>query len=202
MLNDIEMFTRRQAELTLNSDATALLVTDMQNYFLEPDSNAYIPAAEAITDKVNALIKFAEEKQIPVFFTAHVNSEENAAMMSKWWKRLIDENDKTAELSKKLYLPDNSLKIIKHQYDCFYNTGLEAQLRSLGINTLIVCGVMTNLCVETTVRSAFVRGFRVLVPIDATAAYNFEFHKSACLNLAFGFAGICLTEDLIKKTDD
>ncbi len=58
----------------------------------------------------------------------------------------------------------------KTRYSAFYDTDLEQQLRDLKTEALIVCGVTTNVCVESTVRDAFFRDIRVIVPSDATAA--------------------------------
>ena len=56
---------------------------------------------------------------------------------------------------------------------------------------------MTNLCCETTARSAFIRGFDVIMPVDATAAYNYEFHLATFLNLAYMFTRPVKTESLV-----
>jgi nicotinamidase-related amidase len=202
LLKNIEQSLASIREFNVFPAKTALLITDMQNYFLEPDSNAYIPSSPAIIDKINTLTEYAEANSMLTVLTLHTNTKQNAAMMGKWWKRLINANNSYAKLYDKIRVPRNAHIINKSQYDCFYGTNLDELLRHNDIETLIICGVMTNLCVETTARSAFVRGYRVILPIDATAAYNLEFHKSTCLNLAFGFAHICLTEDLWEMAND
>jgi nicotinamidase-related amidase len=58
---------------------------------------------------------------------------------------------------------------------------------------------MTNLCCETTVRSAFVKGFRPVLPIDATAAYNRQFHLATFKNLSFGFTPLMTTIEVIER---
>jgi isochorismate hydrolase len=83
---------------------------------------------------------------------------------------------------------DNDTVLVKHQYDAFHGTRLEELLRSNNIRHPVICGVMTNLCCETTLRSAFVKGFRPVLPLDATAAYNRLLHISAFRNIAFGFS--------------
>ncbi|XXG60368.1 hypothetical protein AAC387_Pa04g2295 [Persea americana] len=61
-------------------------------------------------------------------------------------------------------------------------------LRDKGIEEVIITGVMTNLCCETTARDAFVRGFRVFFSTDATATSSREMHEATLLNLGYGFA--------------
>lgn len=58
----------------------------------------------------------------------------------------------------------------------------------IGVEEVIVIGVMTNLCCETTAREAFVRGYRVFFSTDATATVSGELHDAALMNLAYGFA--------------
>lgn len=89
--------------------------------------------------------------------------------------------------------------IHKPQFDAFFETDLEDRLKENGVEQIIFTGVMTNLCVETTLRSAFVKGFDPILPVDTTAAYNLEFHKSTFKNLSYGFAYTVLLEDLLKE---
>jgi nicotinamidase-related amidase len=88
--------------------------------------------------------------------------------------------------------------LTKSQYDAFYGTDLEGILTRNNVLFPVFCGVMTNLCCETTVRSAFVRGFQPVLPIDATATYNHELHISTYKNLSFGFSPALTTDEVIK----
>jgi isochorismate hydrolase len=85
----------------------------------------------------------------------------------------------------------------KSQYDAFYETRLEDILREKKITQLVICGVMTNLCCETTARSAFVRGLNVFFTVDGTATYNEKFHLATLLNLSYGFAALVLVNELL-----
>jgi isochorismate hydrolase len=83
-----------------------------------------------------------------------------------------------------------------NRYSVFQRTGLEERLRSGEIEELIITGVMTNCCCETTARDAFVKDFRVFFVSDATATANDELHIASLKNLAYGFAHIISTEQL------
>ena len=92
--------------------------------------------------------------------------------------------------------------IRKTQYDAFYRSGLEKALREKGIKRIVIAGVMTHICCETTARSAFVRGYEVIFPVDSTATYNIDFHKATFLNLSHGVVTPLLVEDLAKFLEE
>ncbi|MCK4357591.1 MAG: isochorismatase family protein [Candidatus Cloacimonetes bacterium] len=179
---------------------SALLVLDMQRFFLDECSHAYIPSALPIIPKIKRLADAFNEINLPVILTRHINSKEDAKLMAQWWKDLISEKDNLSEIIPELNLP-NSIVIRKTQYDGFYQTPLENILRENGISQLIITGVMTHLCCETTARSAFIRGFTVFFPIDGTATYNENFHWATLLNLSHGFAIPVLMKELQHYLD-
>jgi nicotinamidase-related amidase len=198
----------------LHPGKAALLVLDMQNYFLDPASHAFTPSAPAVLPNVKKLILMAQKCNMNIIFTRHVNDSVNAGRMGRWWRDMIIENSYESEIYKTVRLYDGKTvggyedktagrydcKIItKDQYDAFYNTDLEEYLRSKNVEQVIISGLLANLCCETTARSAFVRGFEVFFPVDATAAYNRDFHLSTFRNLGFGFCPLIRTSELISS---
>jgi isochorismate hydrolase len=181
----------------LERDLVALLVIDMQKYFLDPRAHGFIPSAKAIIPNVNRLQKYFLESKMPVYLTQHINTEDDAGMMGVRWKELVTADHPYATLADEVNLPGCRI-IQKAQFDAFYDSELENELRSKGKSQLIITGVMANLCCETTVRSAFVRGFEPVMPIDGTAAYNYEFHLSTFRNLTYGFMQALSTEQVIN----
>jgi isochorismate hydrolase len=180
---------------------SALLILDMQRYFLDKSSHAYIPSASVIIPKIKNLMNVFLKKNIPVIFTRHLDAEDDANLMTKWWKNLIRKEDLLSELIPEFNHLD-AIVIKKTQYDAFYQTFLEKFLKKKGINQIVITGVMTHLCCETTARSAFVKGFTVFFPIDGTATYNEEFHWATLLNLSHGFVIPVLCEELQKQSGD
>ena len=96
----------------------------------------------------------------------------------------------TAE-SKDIVLP-------KKRYSAFYDTNLEKILRSRRIQDLIISGVMTNLCCETTARDAFMGDYRLFFLIDGTATGRDYHHLPTLKNLGFGFAYLMTCDELIQ----
>jgi isochorismate hydrolase len=198
MLQAVERF--RRGGLTFTPRASALLVLDMQDYFLEPGSHAYIPSAPAILPGIRALAAAYAQCGLPLVFTQHVNTRAAAGMMDKWWRELILEDHPLAGITKALDTLAGRV-VQKSQYDAFYQTNLEEMLNGWGTRQVVICGVMTHLCCETTARSAFMRGFEVFFTVDGTATYNQDFHAATLLNLAHGFATLVLTGELLAAME-
>lgn len=197
MLHKVSEQVQRRS-IPFQPDQSALVVLDMQKYFLEDSSHARIPSAQAIIPGIGKLIKVYAARSLPVIFTRHLNSTEDAKLMAEWWRELIHEENPLSEIAEELHLP-NGIVVKKSQYDAFYETPLENILKKKGVNQVVICGVMTHLCCETTARSAFMRGFEVFFTVDGTATYNESFHLATLLNLSHGFATPALVKDLLAS---
>ncbi len=199
MLKRLEKSSKRH-RFTFSPEGSALLILDMQKFFLDEDSHAFIPSAPAIVPKIKMLIDAFSKSNLPIISTRHINTEDDAMMMSRWWKDVIMEDDPLSEIVTELAFP-NAEVIKKTQYDAFYRTQLEDVLSDMGVEKLVVTGVMTHLCCETTARSAFVRGFVVFMPVDGTATYNEDFHFATYLNLSHGFAVPVHSDEILKNME-
>ena len=177
---------------------SALLVTDMQNYFLDPGSHAFVPSARAILSKIQLLLTFFRERKRPVIFTRHVNTIADAASMAEWWSDLIDPVSPASRIIEGLNREHDTV-IAKTQYNAFYQTPLDRILKEKEIKYLVVSGVMTNLCCETSLREAFVRGYLPIMPVDATATYTRDLHTASFTSLAFGFSPVMTTTEVINR---
>jgi len=176
---------------------SALLVLDMQLYFLVAGSHAWVPSGEAIIPGIRALVQAYGRKNLPVIFTRHINTPDNAGMMKTWWKELIRAENPLSEITPALDMSSGRV-VNKSQYDAFYNTPLEEMLQGRGVTQVVICGVMTHLCCETTARSAFMRGYEVYFTVDGTASYNENFHRASLLNLSHGYATLALVKEILQ----
>jgi len=109
------------------------------------------------------------------------------------------ENSKESEVADEIAPLENEKIIFKHRYSSFYNTDLETILRCLKIEDIVICGIMTNMCCESTARDAYYRDYRIFFPADGTGSINEEMHLASLLNLSFGFAYITSTCEIIKE---
>ena len=186
----------RRNPIGIGEGKMALLGLDLQDYFLTPDSHAFVPSAPAMMPNVVGLGRAFKSAGLPVIYTQQLNQPEDAGMMAVWWREMITPEHPRAGLSAELEL-EGAVVLGKTQYDAFYQTDLEDCLQAQGVEEVVICGVMTHLCCETTARAAFVRGFRVWFMVDATASYNADFHLGALRNLAHGFATPVLTAEVL-----
>ena len=189
-LNEINQYNVRPA--WPKPSRCALLVIDMQQYFLS--------IAAPILGNVLSIIETCRSVDIRTIFTRHGHKEvtKDGGMLAEWWGDLIEYRSKDWELIKALKPSNTDGVIDKDRYSVFHGTGLDDSLKSRKVEELIITGVMTNCCCETTARDAFVRDYRVFFVSDATATANDELHVASLKNLAFGFAHIISTEQLCR----
>ena len=193
-----------QHEMKMNKDKCALLVIDMQNFFLEPKSPTFTCGGLAILQNVKSLIHVFREKDRPVIFTKHVHHPDHldSGIMGWWWKGMCIEGSPESEIHPAIAPLPNEKVVLKHRYSAFYNTDLDTVLRCLKIEDLVIAGIMTNMCCESTARDAYYRDYRVFFPADANGSINEEMHLASLLNLAFGFAFITQAERIIREILD
>ncbi len=187
-------------QLSLNPATAALLVIDLQNYFVEPTSHSFLPAVSAVLPNVQKLIAVFRQFKRPVIYTTHVHKPDgsDAGIMGWWWGDMIREGHTEAEIHASIAPRPDERIIKKHRYSAFYNTDLETVLRCAKIEDLVICGVMTNLCCESTARDAYFRDYRVFFLADATATVCEEMHLATLINLSYGFAHVGRTEEILK----
>jgi nicotinamidase-related amidase len=197
-LNRIAPFNTH--EMALRREQSCLLVIDMQRYFVDPKGAAFLPGAQAVLGNVQRLIRAFRAAGRPVIYTRHVHHPDrlDAGIMAQWWGDMIMEGTPDSEIYHALAPLENEKVVTKHRYSAFYNTDLELILRVLKTEDLALCGVMTNLCCESTARDAFHRDFRVFFHADATATDTEEMHMASLLNLSFGFSFVTTADRTIR----
>jgi isochorismate hydrolase len=180
---------------TLQPERSALLVLDMQANFLDASSHAFVPSAVTMLPRLSGLATAYSTCGLSVIYTRHVNTPANAGLMATWWRDLIVQDSPLSQITPEFDLSHEHV-LEKSQYDAFYHTGLEALLRSRGIDQVVIGGVMTHLCCETTARAAFMHGFEVFFLVDGTATYTAAYHQASLLNLSHGFAELMLVREI------
>ena len=192
---------RKHHQLTLRSGEYALLIIDMQKHYLSQESRACIPSALPIVGRISRLAAAAGDAGGPVIATRHSNRPGDAGMMEQWWPALLTPDAPGVEIIPQL-LPLCDTVVDKERYDAFRGTRLIELREESGVSQLIITGVMTNLCCESTTRAAFDLGFECFFTVDCTAAYTADFHRASLLNLSFGCAVPVLSSELIGMMEE
>jgi len=191
----------RTRRFALDADRAALLVVDAQRYFLEPGSRGRVPWARPVIARIQELGSAFRDRGRPVVMTRHAHAPDGSdgGNLAWWWGGLLREGRRSSELMPGLLPLPGEPVLAKRTYSAFLGTGLEPILRRGPVRDLVVAGVATNLCVETTVREAFCRGFRVKVAADACSAQDARLQLGSLRAMAFGFADVCLARDIIGE---
>jgi nicotinamidase-related amidase len=198
-LSKIKSFNQHQMQL--NKEKSALLVIDMQNFFLDSASPTFTCGGLAILPTLKQLIQAFREANRPVIYTCHVHHPDHidAGIMEWWWEGMCIEGSEESKVHEEIAPFPKEKVVFKHRYSAFYNTDLETVLRSLGVEDLVISGIMTNLCCESTARGAYYRDYRVFFLADGTGSVNEEMHLASLLNLAFGFAFVTTTDEILQR---
>ncbi len=174
----------------MDNERYALLVVDMQNGFCHPEGSfprigrGLEGAMEAVANAAVAVGQ-ARAAAIPVVFTRHVyrpgRPDEGAALVRNSPELVgvagLADGTWDADVCEELGCAPDDLVVDKVRFDAFQWTSLEPLLRGLNVTALMICGVVTNICVETTARSAFMRDFPVTLLADCCAAKTRRLHE-------------------------
>ena len=196
--------------LVMIPERTALINIDLQNCFVEgyPLST---PDALAVMDRVNRLAVACRVAGIQVIHVSHVLRADgsNMGMLGEMVPLvktgIINKGAPSAALHKQLAVDTKDILLDKPRFGGFHGTDLELILRTRGIDTVIISGVTTNVCCETTAREAMVRDFHVVFLSDATATFGMggvsaaELQKATLATVGFLSAEVLSVDELIQK---
>ena len=144
----------------------ALLIIDVQNDYF-PGGTCELHNPEKSEKVIQRLISESRSVGRPVIYIQHFNEPDDFFFL---------EGTKGAEISERIApLPEDKV-IVKRYPNSFLETELDAYLKEIGAEELIVCGMMTHMCVDTTVRAAMDYGYKVTVVADACATKDLEYN--------------------------
>jgi bifunctional isochorismate lyase / aryl carrier protein len=197
-LSEVKAQVRPRPQLQLQPDRCALLLIDLQRAFTSPTERTFLPAAAALLPRVKRLLAAWRARGGMVVVTQHGHrSARSAGMMGRFYASVIVRGSPAAALAEEVLPKAGELLVHKHTYDAFHHTRLERALRARGIEQVLIAGVLTHLCCETTARSAFVRGFEVYVVADGTATRSERLQLGSLLAVADGFGRVVDTKEVL-----
>lgn len=192
-----------------NARRSALIVVDMQNGFVHPQGSCArtgfpIAAVAGAVQPCIAAIATARSAGVPVVFTRYTyraDFRDGGFMLREKFPMLADVGALIAgswdqAVIDQLGVNDGDFIIDKNRPSSFHGTPLESYLKGLGVDEVVVCGVTTNCCVETTVRDAAQRDFRTFVLSDAVAEWEEDRQQGALKTMGLLFAHLLTTTEL------
>ncbi|MFH1405348.1 MAG: isochorismatase family cysteine hydrolase [Patescibacteria group bacterium] len=139
----------------------ALILVDYQNEWQDGSSENYLGDLSGIIDKTNKVIDFCRQDNTKIVFTQHIEKEEGNGFV---------QGAEGTELISTLHRQDSDAVVVKHKISPFYQTALDEVLE--GVDKIIVCGILTNMCVRSLVQDAYDRGFEIVVIKDCCRTYS------------------------------
>jgi len=192
--------------LAVDPRRTAVLVIDMQNFFLHSASALPVQNVPQLVEAINEVIAAYREAGSPIVWVQHSfagasleAAEEGACdARASLIGQLLPGNE-AFDIDTRMARSADDHHVVKKTASAFHpNSGcdLAALLEERDIDTLVITGIVTNGCCETTARDATQHGYKVLFASDATGAMSDEEHRAALLNLALWFAEVRPAEEL------
>jgi nicotinamidase-related amidase len=194
----------------IDTRRTALIVIDMQNAFVAEGAPLETPPARAMIPRLERLIRFAREHAMPLVWTQSDHRPPYGGLMLRKFPviaedRILWEGEPSFEMYPAMIQPREGpleYRIVKHKFDAFFETSLDAILRFHHADTVIVTGTATNACCESTARSAFMRDYQVLFPSDANATFDEAMHQATLQNIELLFGRVMTTEELLAEMQE
>ena len=191
--------------------ARALLVIDVQNIYTDKNSELYCKDSAKTVGRINDLIARFESEKETIVYVRHVHKKDGSDLgrMFDYLGEAEDFNFKEGtsdvKYDSRLKLTKKRLELTKNRYSAFAGTSLEAQLRKASIDTVVICGFMSNFCCESTAREAHDKDYYVDYIVDATGTPgtdNFDekaLRKSIADVMVAGIARVSTTKNFLKK---
>ena len=191
----------------------ALIVVDVQNDFVSPDGSAGkrgedVSAAMAIMSPLQRLIDAGRRVGLTIVYIRTTHSEWTDT--PSWIYRTSQKGGLStcregtwgAEFYDGIVPLPTERVVVKHRYSAFINTDLNTVLKARNIQSVLVCGVATNVCVETTARDAYMFDYYVTMIDDCSAAYEAKLHLGTLDNMRRHFGLVASSSEIIESWRD
>jgi len=200
------------AQYAVNPSRMALVNIDMQNAFVEGTPLA-APQGTRIIEPINRLAEACRKAGIMVIHTLHVTRADgsNLGTMGELIEPVragyIREGSETAKLHKGIKVGQSDILLYKPRYGAFTGTDLDQLLRANGRDTIIITGICTNICCETTAREAGMRDYHVFFMNDATETFPIgnvgveDIKRAVHATLGAAFANVIPLDDMVSRIE-
>jgi ureidoacrylate peracid hydrolase len=190
---------RKKSSVDFMKDSAAVLVVDMLNDFLAPGGKMVLEGGSILVPPMRKLLDKARESKIPVIYVNdchRVGLKEDREFRKR--EAHCIEGTWGAEVFEELKPRTGDFVIQKRRFSGFYETDLDLTLKDQGVETVIVMGVVTNICVRSTIHDAFFRGYGVIVPRDCVMATGEREQESSLYDIETHFGDVSTSEKVIE----
>jgi nicotinamidase-related amidase len=202
---------------TLHPDSSALIVVDMQNDFVRMGAPLEVPDARETIGAHLELLGWFRSRRRPVVFTRFVAGP-SPTLMWKWspviappvcccWPGFMrgyadveGERDCVAVVDELAPLGSEA-QVDKYGYNGFHRTRLTDLLHAHAVDTVLITGTVTQICVEDTARGAFHEGFQAAVVSDAVSSYAPDLHQASLRTLAMKYGRVLTSREAIAELE-
>jgi ureidoacrylate peracid hydrolase len=174
----------------------------MHNEFLLPGAPLETPAAREMLGDFSAFIGECRELGVRVIYTNHLHRPDGSDMgrMAELWPIVRDglvnvPGTAGSRIHEAVAPRDEDIIVQKHRYSAFYGTDLEIVLRGMTVDTVVISGVLTNACCESTARDAMYRDFRVIFLSDLCATFDIPAYDGGTIPAEVVQRVVCSTID-------
>lgn len=143
----------------------ALILVDFEKEWTDKSSDYFVGNISELIEKTNKLIDFCRKNNYKIIFTTHVEKDSDEAFAP---------NSENVEIIDEIKKQDSDLLIKKNKISPFYQTDLDKHLE--GIDEIVICGILTNLCVRSLAQDAYDRDFEIKIIKDCCRAFDEETH--------------------------
>jgi ureidoacrylate peracid hydrolase len=190
---------KKELDLVINKECAAILVVDMLNDFLKPGGKMVLDGGEIIIEPIRKLLGEGRKRAMPIVYVN--DSHRSGLKEDREFKKRAEhciEGTWGAEVIEELRPQQGDFIIRKSRFSGFYETDLDLTLKDLKIDTVVVVGVVTNICVRSTIHDAFFRGYRVIVPKDCVMATGEREQESSLYDIETHFGEVTVSERIIE----
>ena len=201
----------------LRTGSAALIVVDMQNDFVRVGAPLEVPDARETIDVHLELLEWFRRHERPVVFTRFIAGPSPTLMWS-WSPQIAPpvcccwpgfrraygdiegERDCVAVIDELAPLPGEP-QVDKYGYNGFHRTRLTDLLHAHGVDTVLITGTVTQICVEDTARGAFHEGFQATVVSDAVSSYAPELHRASLQTLGMKYGRVVMAQEALREME-
>ncbi len=187
---------RIRRKLSFDPGRSAVLVVDMLNDFFKDGGAMVLQGGDVLYDPIERLTQTARALHLPVFWLNQTLYPDDKlfekrvvhCLAGTWGAAIVDD----------LTVADRDVIVPKRRYSGFFQTDLDLHLRERNIRHVIVTGVVTNICVRSTVNDAFFLGYDVIVPADCVMATSDQLQESHLYDIDTHYGSVVDLESVLQ----